>query len=38
MAVSVELPKEYGYVARTVVAYAFLTFWMSFEVGAARKM
>ncbi|KAM3294557.1 hypothetical protein ACQJBY_037450 [Aegilops geniculata] len=37
MAVSVELPKEYGYVVLTVVAYAFLNFWMSFQVGAARK-
>ena len=37
MAVSVELPKEYGYVVLVVVAYAFLNFWMSFQVGAARK-
>ncbi|KAM3294559.1 hypothetical protein ACQJBY_037450 [Aegilops geniculata] len=37
MAVSVELPKEYGYVVLAVVAYAFLNFWMSFQVGAARK-
>uniref|UniRef100_A0A453H6I3 Uncharacterized protein n=1 Tax=Aegilops tauschii subsp. strangulata TaxID=200361 RepID=A0A453H6I3_AEGTS len=37
MAVLVELSKEYGYVVLTVVAYAFLNFWMSFQVGAARK-
>ncbi|XBI73691.1 hypothetical protein VPH35_067388 [Triticum aestivum] len=37
MAVLVELTKEYGYVVLTVVAYAFLNFWMSFQVGAARK-
>ncbi|KAF7047474.1 hypothetical protein CFC21_056401 [Triticum aestivum] len=37
MAVLVELTKEYGYVVLVVVAYAFLNFWMSFQVGAARK-
>jgi hypothetical protein len=37
MAVSIELTKEYGYVVLTVVAYAFLNFWMSFQVGKARK-
>ncbi|CAM0875209.1 unnamed protein product [Alopecurus aequalis] len=37
MTVSIELTKEYGYVVLTVVAYAFLNFWMSFQVGGARK-
>jgi hypothetical protein len=37
MAVSIELSKEYGYVVLTVVAYAFLNFWMSFQVGKARR-
>lgn len=31
------LPKEYGYVAIVVVLYCFLNFWMSFQVGKARK-
>ncbi|CAL4918648.1 unnamed protein product [Urochloa decumbens] len=37
MAASIELPKEYGYVVLVLVAYAFLNFWMSFQVGKARK-
>jgi glutathione S-transferase len=37
MAVSIELTKEYGYVVLVLVAYAFLNFWMSFQVGKARK-
>jgi glutathione S-transferase len=37
MAVSIELTKEYGYVVLTVVAYAFLNFWMSFQVVKARS-
>ncbi|CAN4083703.1 unnamed protein product [Withania somnifera] len=31
------LPKEYGYVILTLVFYCFLNFWMSFQVGKARK-
>ncbi|KAF8681950.1 hypothetical protein HU200_045403 [Digitaria exilis] len=37
MAVSIELTKEYGYVVLVLVAYAFLNFWMSFQVGKARR-
>uniref|UniRef100_K4AGA3 Glutathione S-transferase 3, mitochondrial n=1 Tax=Setaria italica TaxID=4555 RepID=K4AGA3_SETIT len=37
MAVAIELTKEYGYVVLVLVAYAFLNFWMSFQVGKARK-
>ncbi|CAN6281706.1 unnamed protein product [Urochloa humidicola] len=37
MAASIELPKEYGYVVLVLVAYAFLNFWMSSQVGKARK-
>ncbi|CAN6303801.1 unnamed protein product [Urochloa humidicola] len=37
MAASIELPREYGYVVLVLVAYAFLNFWMSFQVGKARK-
>jgi glutathione S-transferase len=37
MAVPIELTKEYGYVVLTVVAYAFLNFWMSFQVVKARS-
>ncbi|KAL6637054.1 hypothetical protein ACP70R_024626 [Stipagrostis hirtigluma subsp. patula] len=37
MAVSIELTKEYGYVVQVLVAYAFLNFWMSFQVGMARR-
>jgi hypothetical protein len=37
MAVSIELTKEYGYVVLALVAYAFLNFWMSFQVGKARR-
>ena len=37
MAVSIELTKEYGYVVLVLVAYAFLNFWMGFQVGKARK-
>ena len=37
MAIAIELTKEYGYVVLVLVAYAFLNFWMSFQVGAARK-
>lgn len=37
MAVSIELTKEYGYVVLVLVAYALLNFWMSFQVGKARK-
>ncbi|KAI3472323.1 hypothetical protein Pfo_031115 [Paulownia fortunei] len=31
------LPKEYGYVVLVLVFYCFLNFWMSFQVGRARK-
>ncbi|CAN4078448.1 unnamed protein product [Withania somnifera] len=31
------LPKEYGYVILALVVYCFLNFWMSFQVGKARK-
>ncbi|MCD9559171.1 hypothetical protein HAX54_016994 [Datura stramonium] len=31
------LPKEYGYVVLVLVSYCFLNFWMSFQVGKARK-
>lgn len=31
------LPREYGYVILTLVSYCFLNFWMSFQVGKARK-
>lgn len=37
MAVSIELPKEYGYVVLVLVAYAFLNLWMSLQVGKARR-
>ncbi|CAL4943981.1 unnamed protein product [Urochloa decumbens] len=37
MAVSIEFTKEYGYVVLVLVAYAFLNFWMSFQVGKARR-
>ncbi|KAF0910221.1 hypothetical protein E2562_001417 [Oryza meyeriana var. granulata] len=37
MAVSIELTKEYGYVVLALVAYAFLNFWMSMQVGKARR-
>ncbi|GJN23566.1 hypothetical protein PR202_gb11228 [Eleusine coracana subsp. coracana] len=37
MAVSIQLTKEYGYVVLVLVAYAFLNFWMSFQVGKARR-
>ncbi|XP_010926151.1 uncharacterized protein [Elaeis guineensis] len=37
MAVSVEIPREYGYVVLVVVLYTFLNLWMSFQVGKARK-
>ncbi|KQK13597.1 hypothetical protein BRADI_1g11220v3 [Brachypodium distachyon] len=37
MAVSIELTKEYGFVVLVVVAYAFLNFWMAFQVGKARR-
>ncbi|KAI4389359.1 hypothetical protein MLD38_001591 [Melastoma candidum] len=29
--------REYGYVVLELVIYCFLNFWMSFQVGAARK-
>ncbi|XP_031371405.1 microsomal glutathione S-transferase 3 [Punica granatum] len=31
------LPREYGYVALVLILYCFLNFWMSFQVGKARK-
>ncbi|KAJ0044017.1 hypothetical protein Pint_18289 [Pistacia integerrima] len=31
------LPKEYGCVAIVLVFYCFLNFWMTFQVGKARK-
>ncbi|KAK9287946.1 hypothetical protein L1049_016391 [Liquidambar formosana] len=31
------LPKEYGYVVLVLVLYCFLNFWMTFQVGKARK-
>ncbi|KAM0022018.1 putative glutathione transferase [Helianthus debilis subsp. tardiflorus] len=31
------LPKEYGYIILNLVAYYFLNFYMSFQVGRARK-
>lgn len=31
------LPKEYGYVILALVVYCFFNFWMSFQVGKARK-
>ncbi|XP_072972994.1 uncharacterized protein [Typha angustifolia] len=37
MAVTVEIPKEYGYVVLVLVLYAFLNFWMAFQVGKARR-
>ncbi|XP_008774995.1 microsomal glutathione S-transferase 3-like [Phoenix dactylifera] len=37
MAVSVEIPREYGYVVLVVVLYVFLNFWMGVQVGKARK-
>jgi glutathione S-transferase len=37
MAISIQLAKEYGYVVLVLVAYGFLNFWMSFQVGKARK-
>ncbi|OEL32687.1 Microsomal glutathione S-transferase 3 [Dichanthelium oligosanthes] len=37
MPVPIELTKEYGYVVLVLVAYAFLNFWMSFQVGKARR-
>jgi glutathione S-transferase len=37
MAVSIQLTKEYGYVVLVLVTYAFLNFWMSFQVGKARR-
>ncbi|XP_010435550.1 PREDICTED: microsomal glutathione S-transferase 3 [Camelina sativa] len=37
MAITEFLPKEYGYVVIVVVLYCFLNFWMSFQVGGARK-
>ncbi|XP_012074113.1 microsomal glutathione S-transferase 3 [Jatropha curcas] len=30
-------PREYGYVALVLVAYCFLNFWMSIQVGKARR-
>ncbi|XP_051146672.1 uncharacterized protein LOC127262172 [Andrographis paniculata] len=37
MAGVVMLPKEFGYVAIVLVLYTFLNFWMSFQVGKARR-
>jgi glutathione S-transferase len=37
MVASIELTKEYGYVVLVLVAYAMLNFWMSFQVGKARR-
>ncbi|KAJ3672907.1 hypothetical protein LUZ60_006281 [Juncus effusus] len=37
MAVSVEIPKEYGYVVLVVVVYAFMNMWMGIQVGKARR-
>ncbi|XP_050230266.1 uncharacterized protein LOC126679310 [Mercurialis annua] len=31
------ISKEYGYVALVIAAYCILNFWMSFQVGKARK-
>lgn len=36
MALSVQIPKEYGYVVLDLVAYAFLNTWMALQVGKAR--
>ncbi|KAJ4755654.1 Microsomal glutathione S-transferase 3 [Rhynchospora pubera] len=37
MAITIEFPKEYGYVVMVLVSYAFLNMWMSLQVGSARK-
>ncbi|XP_010916150.1 uncharacterized protein [Elaeis guineensis] len=37
MAVSVEIPREYGFVVLVVVLYYFLNFWMAIQVGKARQ-
>jgi hypothetical protein len=37
MEVSIELPREYGYVVLVLVAYAFLNLWMSLQVANARR-
>ncbi|KAG0547946.1 hypothetical protein BDA96_01G124500 [Sorghum bicolor] len=37
MAASIEVNNEYGYVVLVLVAYAVLNFWMSFQVGKARR-
>jgi len=37
MAVTIEVPKEYGYVVLVLVLYFFLNLWMSFQVGKARR-
>lgn len=38
MATLIELlPKEYGFVAIVLVLYTFLNFFMTFQVGKARK-
>ncbi|KAF8389605.1 hypothetical protein HHK36_024124 [Tetracentron sinense] len=31
------LPREFGYVVLVLVLYSFLNFWMTFQVGKARK-
>ncbi|WOK97509.1 microsomal glutathione S-transferase 3-like isoform X2 [Canna indica] len=37
MALTLEIPKEYGYVVAVLVSYIFFNFWMSFQVGKARR-
>ncbi|CAL9202825.1 unnamed protein product [Musa hybrid cultivar] len=37
MAAALGIPKEYGYVVLVLLSYIFLNFWMSFQVGKARK-
>ncbi|KAJ8479280.1 hypothetical protein OPV22_023007 [Ensete ventricosum] len=37
MAVTLEIPSEYGYVVVVLVLYMFFNLWMSFQVGKARK-
>lgn len=37
MALSIQIPKEYGYVVLELVAYAFMNTWMALQVGKARK-
>ncbi|XP_078156173.1 uncharacterized protein LOC144551940 [Carex rostrata] len=37
MALSIQIPKEYGYVVLELVAYALMNTWMATQVGKARK-